>query len=88
LAPCCAVSASAFDTEVVGSSGSGAGESTCSCGVAKIATSANPTAAIKPRSTKVVLRILDTMLPLEKLETRRAESSLWDLDCTSSFIGP
>jgi hypothetical protein len=65
-----------LEIEVVGSLGSGAGESRCSCGVAKIATSVSPTAAIKPRSTKVVLRILDTMLPLEKLDTLRAETSL------------
>jgi hypothetical protein len=76
-----------LETEVVGSLGSGAGESTCSCGAAKIATSVSPVAVIKPRSRKVVLRILEIKLPPEKFGTGRAERSLWDLDCTSSFIG-
>jgi hypothetical protein len=76
LEPCSAVNAFPLEIEVVGSLGSGAGESRCSCGVAKIATSVSPVAVIKPRSKKVVLRILDTKLPPEKFGTRRAERSL------------
>jgi hypothetical protein len=86
---CFTVSASAFEMEVKGSLGSGAGESKCNCGVAKIATSVSPVAVIKPRSRKVVLRILEIKLPPEKFGTRRAERGLmWKLECTSSFIDP
>lgn len=76
LEPCSAISASAPETEVDGSLGSGAGASRCNCGVAKIATSASPVAVIKPRSAKVVVRILDTRLPPEKFGSRRAARSL------------
>ena len=76
MEPCSAVSAFPLEIEVVGSLGSGAGESTCSCGAAKIATSVSPVAVIKPRSKKVVLRILEIKLPPEKFGTRRVERSL------------
>jgi hypothetical protein len=89
LEPCFAVSASPPETEVAGSPGNGAGESRCSCGVAKSATSVNPVAVIKPRSAKVVLRILEIKLPPMKFGIRWAEKSLiGKLERTSSFIDP
>jgi hypothetical protein len=76
LGPCSTVNASAFEIEVEGSLGSGAGESTCSCGAAKIAIRASPAAAIRPRKAKVVARIRSMRLPPAKFGTRRAERSL------------
>lgn len=87
MGPCPTLNLSALETAVVGSLGSGAGESKCICGVAKIATSANPVAVIKPRSRKVVVRILDTKLPPEKIGTRRLDRCLMlKLDRTGSII--
>lgn len=87
MEPCSALSACAFEIEVEGSLGSGAGESTCSCGAAKIAIRASPAAAIRPRKAKVVARIRSIRLPPAKFGTRRAAGSLmWNLDCTTSFI--
>lgn len=87
MGPCPAVNACALPIEVEGSLGSGAGESRCSCGAAKIAIRASPAAAIRPRKAKVVARIRSMRLPPAKFGTRRAEGSLmWNLDCTTSFI--
>ncbi|MGN6276408.1 MAG: hypothetical protein ACTHNP_10865 [Solirubrobacterales bacterium] len=57
--------------------------------MAKIAISVRPVAVMKPRSRKVVLRILEIKLPPEKLGTRRVERGLiWRSERTSSIIDP